>query len=170
MRRWGSDMSCVWLDTLYNTTSRYKQIPPPITFFPCQTIERTQPLPTQRHRLTSDCTQIIFSSGVGMTGIPFAVPAVQENPETWGPCTLPEHLQDVPFAPFGKGDKIGRASDWTQAAYQKYQGGELCCWRLGMAACTKDLISICPKPRAQSFQVAMATRGQLYSTFLPTKR
>jgi translation initiation factor 3 subunit D len=42
----------------------------------------------------------------------------------WGPppTSIPPHLADVPFAPFGKGDKIGRASDWTQGAYQKYPG------------------------------------------------
>lgn len=52
----------------------------------------------------------------------FAVPDVQDNPDGWGPCSVPQHLKDVPFAPFGKGDKLGRASDWTQAAFQKYQG------------------------------------------------
>lgn len=35
---------------------------------------------------------------------------------------MPEHLKDVPFAPFSKGDKIGRAADWTASAYQKYPG------------------------------------------------
>lgn len=52
----------------------------------------------------------------------FAVPEVQDNPDGWGPCTVPEHLKDVPFAPFGKADKLGKASDWTQAQYQKYAG------------------------------------------------
>ena len=48
--------------------------------------------------------------------------SVEENADGWGPSTVPEHLKDVPFAPFGKGDKLGKASDWTQAAYQKYSG------------------------------------------------
>lgn len=50
------------------------------------------------------------------------VSAVTDNADGWGPCSVPEHLKDVPFAPFGKGDKLGRASDWTQAAYQKNYG------------------------------------------------
>lgn len=52
----------------------------------------------------------------------FDVPQVQENPDGWGPCAVPEHMKDMPFAPFGKGDKIGKAADWTQAAFQKYPG------------------------------------------------
>lgn len=56
--------------------------------------------------------------------VPFPVPAVVPNDDGWGPSTsaIPAHLADVPFAPFGKGDKIGRASDWTQTAYQKFPG------------------------------------------------
>jgi hypothetical protein len=57
----------------------------------------------------------------------FAVPEVVDNPDGWGPSTLPEHLKDVPFAPFGKTDKLGKASDWTQAQYQKYAGTRPAC-------------------------------------------
>lgn len=53
---------------------------------------------------------------------PFAL-EVEDNPDGWGPTSVPEHLKDVPFAPFNKGDKLGKASDWTQQAYQKYSGG-----------------------------------------------
>lgn len=38
---------------------------------------------------------------------------------------MPEHLKDVPFAPFSKGDKLGKAADWTQQAYQRNQGAFL---------------------------------------------
>lgn len=51
--------------------------------------------------------------------LPYAVPEIQDNPDGWGPCKEPEHLKDVPFAPFSKGDKLGKAADWTQQAYQK---------------------------------------------------
>lgn len=55
----------------------------------------------------------------------FPVPAVLENDDGWGPSSsVPEHLADVPFAPFSKGDKLGRASDWTQSAYNKFPQGE----------------------------------------------
>ena len=56
------------------------------------------------------------SAGATMP-LAFPVPAVVENEDGWGPCTVPEHLKDVPFAPFSKGDKIGRAGDWNQSAY-----------------------------------------------------
>jgi hypothetical protein len=49
-------------------------------------------------------------------------PAVEDAGDGWGPSAVPEHLKDVPFAPFSKGDKIGRAADWTASAYQKYPG------------------------------------------------
>jgi translation initiation factor 3 subunit D len=54
--------------------------------------------------------------------LPFQVPDVADNADGWGPSTVPPSLNDVPFAPFGKGDKIGRAADWTASAYNKYQG------------------------------------------------
>lgn len=59
-----------------------------------------------------------------MAPAPFPIPDVAPNDDGWGPSTssVPAHLADVPFAPFGKGDKLGRASDWTQGAYQKFGG------------------------------------------------
>lgn len=59
-----------------------------------------------------------------MTPAAFPIPEVLPNDDGWGPSSsaIPPHLADVPFAPFGKGDKLGRASDWTQNAYQKFGG------------------------------------------------
>lgn len=39
-----------------------------------------------------------------------------QSTDTWGPgdeWQLEGALKDVPFAPFSKGDKLGRAADWT---------------------------------------------------------
>src|SRR5271170_1455650 len=39
-----------------------------------------------------------------------------QSTDTWGPSDewhLEGVLKDVPFAPFSKGDKLGRAADWT---------------------------------------------------------
>ena len=34
--------------------------------------------------------------------------------ETWGPSTTTDSLVDgVPYAPYSKGDKLGRMADWT---------------------------------------------------------
>eukprot|EP00245_Coleochaete_scutata_P017967 TRINITY_DN90_c0_g1_i1.p1 TRINITY_DN90_c0_g1~~TRINITY_DN90_c0_g1_i1.p1 ORF type:complete len:554 (+),score=148.71 TRINITY_DN90_c0_g1_i1:33-1694(+) len=52
----------------------------------------------------------------------FLVPTLSDNQEGWGPTTVPEQFKDIPYAPFNKGDKLGRASDWTGQAY-KYGGG-----------------------------------------------
>jgi translation initiation factor 3 subunit D len=39
-----------------------------------------------------------------------------QSTDSWGPGEqwhLDGVLKDVPFAPFSKGDKLGRAADWT---------------------------------------------------------
>jgi len=39
-----------------------------------------------------------------------------QSTDSWGPgdeWQLEGALKDVPFAPFSKGDKLGRAADWT---------------------------------------------------------
>ena len=55
----------------------------------------------------------------------FSVPEVDANPDGWGPTTVPEQLDGVPYAPFGKGDKIGRVSDFTNSGFNKYGGALL---------------------------------------------
>lgn len=45
----------------------------------------------------------------------FKAPVINDNPEGWGPPMhlAPAKFQDMPYAPFSKSDKIGRAADWT---------------------------------------------------------
>ncbi len=52
----------------------------------------------------------------------FSVPEVDANPDGWGPTTVPEQLDGIPYAPFGKGDKVGRVSDFTNSGFNKYGG------------------------------------------------
>ena len=52
----------------------------------------------------------------------FEVPNIVDNDEGWGPTTVPEHLEGLPYAPFGKGDKVGRISDFVQTGFNKYGG------------------------------------------------
>ena len=42
----------------------------------------------------------------------FDTPDVHFNPGGWGPTEddLPKQFLDVPYAPFGKGDRLGRAA------------------------------------------------------------
>ena len=57
----------------------------------------------------------------------FDTPDVHFNAGGWGPTEddLPKQFLDVPYAPFGKGDRLGRAADFTASAYyqqkQKYR-------------------------------------------------
>ncbi|KAL7646022.1 UNVERIFIED_CONTAM: hypothetical protein RMT77_002923 [Armadillidium vulgare] len=48
----------------------------------------------------------------------FTIPAIQDNPSGWGPCTIPDQYKDMPYQPFSKGDRLGKVSDWTGATYQ----------------------------------------------------
>ena len=48
----------------------------------------------------------------------FPVPVLSDNPDGWGPTTLPEQFKNIPYAPFNKSDKVGRAADWTSQGYR----------------------------------------------------
>ena len=66
--------------------------------------------------------------------VAFEVPQVAANDSGWGPTDVPEQLDGVPYAPFGKGDRVGRVSDFT-AAGQRYGGActQMMCMRCGTA-------------------------------------
>jgi len=48
---------------------------------------------------------------------PFVAPLIQDNPEGWGPCDLPDQFKEKPYQPFSKDDRLGKVSDWTGATY-----------------------------------------------------
>lgn len=45
----------------------------------------------------------------------FKPPTIHDNPDGWGPPMelAPAKFQDMPYAPFSKSDRLGRAADWT---------------------------------------------------------
>lgn len=45
----------------------------------------------------------------------FKLPIIHDNPDGWGPPMdlAPAKFQDMPYAPFSKSDRLGRAADWT---------------------------------------------------------
>eukprot|EP00899_Mesostigma_viride_P010870 jgi/Mesvir1/19785/Mv13081-RA.2 len=49
----------------------------------------------------------------------FRIPEVVDNEDGWGPSTIPENLNEIPYAPFSKGDKLGKAADWTNQGYNR---------------------------------------------------
>ncbi|EGC40576.1 eIF-3 zeta [Dictyostelium purpureum] len=53
------------------------------------------------------------------------LPNVKSNPSGWGPITKLEKFTDIPYAPFSKGDKIGKCSDWNSNVrnYQRQNYG-----------------------------------------------
>lgn len=43
----------------------------------------------------------------------FNPPVIQDNPNGWGPCSIPEQFKDMPYQPFAKSDWIGKVVDWN---------------------------------------------------------
>lgn len=44
--------------------------------------------------------------------------------DSWGPATAGDNMLDgVPYAPFSKGDKLGRMADWTAESKDAQRGG-----------------------------------------------
>ncbi|XP_065174819.1 eukaryotic translation initiation factor 3 subunit D-like [Sycon ciliatum] len=47
----------------------------------------------------------------------FKLPAIQSNDKGWGPCEPAEGFK-VPYQQYSKADKLGKAANWTDSAYQ----------------------------------------------------
>lgn len=57
---------------------------------------------------------------ISIADIVSALPSEDE----WGPPTPSETtLEGVPYAPFSKGDKLGRMADWTSEGKDRERGG-----------------------------------------------
>ena len=58
-----------------------------------------------------------------MTGPPaFPLPVLTDTPDGWGPAGPPPELEGIPFAPDSKGERVGRAADFTPAAAADARG------------------------------------------------
>ncbi|KAI8060779.1 eukaryotic translation initiation factor 3 subunit D [Gongronella butleri] len=60
----------------------------------------------------------------------FSLPLIHDSQRGWGPSnqSTPVKFKDIPYAPYSKGDKLGRVADWTNPDGQKqdnreHQGG-----------------------------------------------
>ncbi|GFS41868.1 eukaryotic translation initiation factor 3 subunit D [Nephila pilipes] len=53
-----------------------------------------------------------------MSDFHFKPPVIQDNPNGWGPCTLPDQFKDMPYQQFSKNDRLGKVADWTGNTYQ----------------------------------------------------
>eukprot|EP00250_Pteridium_aquilinum_P013406 c21320_g1_i1 orf=171-1838(+) len=55
------------------------------------------------------------------------VPEIADNPDGWGPpeavAALQNQLQNVPYAPFSKSDRLGRVADFTRGGFVPRGGG-----------------------------------------------
>ena len=54
-----------------------------------------------------------------MTGPRFELPSLPATSDGWGPSGPPPSLEGgVPYAPFSKGERLGRIADFTPSAYK----------------------------------------------------
>lgn len=57
--------------------------------------------------------------------MPFTINNAHFNYNHWGPTELPEQFLNVPYASFGKGDRLGKAADFTSNYYRnRYNRGQ----------------------------------------------
>ncbi|KAI9498259.1 eukaryotic translation initiation factor 3 subunit D [Zychaea mexicana] len=56
----------------------------------------------------------------------FQLPKIYAGQDGWGPTSdvVPLQLRDIPYAPYSKGDKLGRVADWTNPDAQKQDNRE----------------------------------------------
>ena len=40
----------------------------------------------------------------------FVPPQIQDNPDGWGPCAVPNEFKEIPYQPFSKGDRLGKVN------------------------------------------------------------
>ena len=52
----------------------------------------------------------------------FQVPTVEDNEDGWGPTTVPQQLEGIPYAPFSKGEKVSKISDFTGSGFNRFGG------------------------------------------------
>lgn len=66
---------------------------------------------------------LIHSLKMAPTSIADLVAALPAE-DSWGPATTGDNMLDgVPYAPFSKGDKLGRMADWTAESKDAQRGG-----------------------------------------------
>jgi hypothetical protein len=56
----------------------------------------------------------------------FHLPSIFDNQSGWGPASdlVPAQFNEIPYAPYSKGDKLGRVADWTNPEGQKQDNRE----------------------------------------------
>ncbi|KAF7173149.1 hypothetical protein CNMCM5623_005372 [Aspergillus felis] len=91
--------------------------------------------------------------------------------DTWGPATPSDNMLDgVPYAPFSKGDKLGRMADWTGDGKDQNRGGRQAYNRnyrdqQVYGAGTSSLFNIQVAEDESSFSVVDNTRTSTKRTF-----
>lgn len=76
----------------------------------------TAVLPAQGNRASHHLTKAMPAQPF------FQVPTVEDNEDGWGPTTVPQQLEGIPYAPFSKGEKVSKISDFTGSGFNRFGG------------------------------------------------
>src|SRR5262245_40187282 len=70
--------------------------------------------------------------------VAYAVPETSVNPSSWGPTSLPSRFVGVPYTPFSKGERLGRAAQFGSLLSDAYgrRGGDH--HQFGLKAANED--------------------------------
>jgi len=89
--------------------------------------------------------------------MPFNIPVIDDNEEGWGPATIPDQYKEVPYyAPYSKGDKLGKAADWQQ----QYQGKGTRYQKEKTSESTSTIFNWQYQDDDSTFQLVDSTRAQ----------
>ena len=56
---------------------------------------------------------VSLSSSSSASLASFVLPVIQDHPKGWGPHVIPSYLNEIPYAPYSKSDRLGKIADWT---------------------------------------------------------
>mmetsp|Transcript_24332 Transcript_24332/g.95782 ORF Transcript_24332/g.95782 Transcript_24332/m.95782 type:complete len:111 (+) Transcript_24332:176-508(+) len=94
--------------------------------------------------------------------VKFDPPNMSENVEGWGPALdiPPEKFRDMPYAPFSKSDRLGRAADWTnQGRHGRYASIGLKLFGLVLPNFNRDGEGVCGRPDLSLFVLDLVLLG-----------
>lgn len=62
-----------------------------------------------------------------MSEIPYELPKLSVNTDGWGPSSLPEQFEDLPFALFSRDDSLGMIADLSGLTNMSKNGFSIPC-------------------------------------------
>ena len=69
----------------------------------------------------------VFCRNQNMSEITYELPKLSVNTDGWGPSSLPEQFEDLPFALFSRDDSLGMIVELSGLSNMPKNGFMICC-------------------------------------------